>query len=249
MSRKYLGDRLDVHTGGPDNKFPHHECEIAQSEAVTGEPFARFWIHCGRLEVGGRKMSKREGTLYTLPDLLAQGYDGPDVRLFLLRHHYRAPIPFDLALLDEASKTRAKLNHFVHYEMAERPEGGLRPVFEARVSQARGELRAALESDLNTSAALAALHEFMTAVNRLEPSSAEAAAATVFMREADAVFDVLDEAPTRTEGDAEIDALVAERDAARAARDFARADEIRDALAERDVELLDGPEGTRWRRR
>jgi cysteinyl-tRNA synthetase len=248
MSRKYLGDQLDVHSGGPDNKFPHHECEIAQSEAVTGQPFARFWIHCGRLEVGGRKMSKREGTLYTIPDLAQHGFSGPDVRLFLLRHHYRAPIPFDLALLDEAAKTRAKLNHFVHYEMALRPEGGLRDEFAARVEQARREFRSALEADLNTSAALASLHELMTAVNRLEPSAAEATAAVSFMREADAIFDVLDDAPARGEDDAEIDALVAERDAARAAKDWARADALRDELAQRGIELLDGSDGTRWRR-
>jgi cysteinyl-tRNA synthetase len=249
MARKYLGDRLDVHSGGPDNKFPHHECEIAQSESVTGEPFARFWVHCGRLEVGGRKMSKREGTLYTIPDLAERGFGGPDVRLFLLRHHYRAPIPFDLALLDEAKKTRAKLNHFVHFEMAERPGGDVRAAFEDRVERARRDFREALESDLNTSAALAAVHELMTAANRFEPSAAEAALAVAFLREADAIFDVLDEAPARGEDDAEIDALVAERDAARAARDFARADALRDQLAERGIELLDGPEGTRWRRR
>jgi cysteinyl-tRNA synthetase len=120
-------------------------------------------------------MSKREGTLYTIPDLAERGFGGPDVRLFLLRHHYRAPIPFDLALLDEAAKTRAKLNHFVHYEMAERPAGGRREEFAARVGQARQAFRRALESDLNTSAALAALHDFMTAANRLEPSAEEAA--------------------------------------------------------------------------
>jgi cysteinyl-tRNA synthetase len=249
MSRKYLGDCLDVHTGGPDNKFPHHECEIAQSESVTGKPFARFWIHCGRLEIGGRKMSKSEGTLYTIPDLAERGFTGPDVRLFLLRHHYRSPIPFDLELLDEAAKTRAKLNNFVHYEMAERPAAAPREEFLLRVERARREFRAALEDDLNTSVALASLHEFMTAANRLGPSDQEAAAAVDFMREADRIFDVLDETPARNGDDAEIDALVAERDAARAARDFARADALRDALAARGIELLDGTDATRWRRR
>jgi len=249
MARKYLGDRLDVHTGGPDNKFPHHECEIAQSESVTGEPFVRYWVHCGRLEIGGRKMSKSEGVLYTIPDLAEQGFPGPDVRLFLLRHHYRAPVPFDLELLEEAARTRAKLNNFVHYEMAERPQGPVRAEFSACVERARKAFRDALEDDLNTSVALAAIHEFMTAANRLAPSQQEATAALTFMREADRIFAVLDEAPERSEADAEIDALVAERDEARRARDFARADALRDTLAERGIELLDGQEGTRWRRR
>ncbi|MGH0029976.1 MAG: DALR domain-containing protein, partial [Myxococcota bacterium] len=249
MARKYLGDTLDIHTGGPDNKFPHHECEIAQSECVTGRPFVRHWLHCGRLEIGGKKMSKREGTLFTVPDLLEKGFDGADIRLFLLRHHYRSPLPFDLESLEDAKKTRAKLNNFVSYEMTSRPEGPATPQVAALVEKARADFRAALEDDLNTSLALAVVHEFMTAVNRAEPSSEDARAAVDFMREIDRVFDVLDAAPQASDEDAEIDALVAERDAARAGRDFARADAIRDQLAERGIELLDGAEATRWRRR
>ena len=250
MARKYLGDTLDVHTGGPDNKFPHHECEIAQSECETGTTFVRHWLHCGFLEISGEKMSKRAGALYGMPELTAKGFDGADVRLFLLRHHYRAPLPFDLALLEDAKKTRAKLNNFVHYEMTSRPEGPEDPAVAERIEAARQAFREALENDLNTSAALAAIHEFMTAINRLEPSAADAATVVACMRDFDRVFDVLD-APEAASGgdDAEIDVLVAERDAARAAKDFARADAIRDELSARGIELLDGSEGTRWRRR
>jgi len=248
MGRKYLGDTLDVHTGGPDNKFPHHECEIAQSECVTGHPFVRYWLHCGRLEIGGAKMSKSKGTLFTVPDLLEKGFAGADVRLFLLRTHYRAPLPFDESSLTDAARTRAKLNNFVHYEMAERPEGDTDPAVALRVEQARGEFRAALEDDLNLSAALASLHELMTAVNRIGPGREDAARVVAFMHEIDAVLGVLDDATEASGEDAEIDALVAERDAARRGRDFARADEIRDQLAARGIELLDGAEKTRWRR-
>jgi cysteinyl-tRNA synthetase len=247
MSRKYLGDTLDVHTGGPDNKFPHHECEIAQSECVTGKPFVRYWLHCGRLEIGGRKMSKREGRLYTVPDLLERGFEGADIRLFLLRHHYRAPLPFDEDGLADARKTRQKLDNFVHYEMATRPEGPSRPEVAAAIEKAREGFRNALEDDLNMSAALAAVHEFMTATNRIGPSRDDAARVVAFMREIDQVLGVLDEVPQASAADAEIDALVAERDEARRSRNFARADEIRDELAERGIELLDGPEGTTWR--
>jgi cysteinyl-tRNA synthetase len=247
MARKYLGDTLDVHTGGPDNKFPHHECEIAQSECETGTTFVRHWLHCGFLEISGEKMSKRAGTLYGMPDLAAKGFDGADVRLFLLRHHYRAPLPFDLGLLEDAKKTRAKLNNFVHYEMTSRPDGPSNPEVVERIEAAQAAFRAALENDLNTSAALATVHEFMTAINRLEPSASDAERVVACMHDFDRVFDVLDAAEVGGD-DAEIDALVAERDAARAAKDFARADEIRDELADRGIELLDGAEATRWRR-
>jgi cysteinyl-tRNA synthetase len=249
MSRRYLGDTLDVHTGGPDNKFPHHECEIAQSECVTGHTFVRFWLHCGRLEIGGRKMSKSTGELLTVPDLLARGFDGADLRLFLLRHHYRAPLPFEETSVEDAARTRAKLNNFVYHEMADRPEAADSPEIAAAIERARGAFRDALEEDLNTSAALAAVHEFMTAINRLGPGRADAVRAVALMREFDRIFDVLDPPPAAAAGDAEIEALVAERDAARRARDFARADAIRDELAARGIELLDGTDATRWRRR
>jgi cysteinyl-tRNA synthetase len=249
MSRRYLGDTIDVHTGGPDNKFPHHECEIAQSEGVTGHTFVRYWLHCGRLEIGGRKMSKRSGELLSVPDLIARGFAGADLRLFLLRHHYRAPLPFEEASLEDAARTRAKLNNFVYYEMANRPDAEDRPEAAAAISRARDDFRAALEDDLNTSAALAVVHELMSAINRLAPGRADAARAVDLMREFDRIFDVLDPPEATTAGDAEIDTLVAERDAARRARDFARADAIRAELAARGIELLDGADATRWRRK
>jgi cysteinyl-tRNA synthetase len=249
MSRKYLGDTLDIHTGGPDNKFPHHECEIAQSESVTGVPFVRHWIHCGWLEIGGEKMSKRAGALYTVPELVERGYTGADLRLYLLRQHYRSPLPFDLALLDEAARTRAKLDHFVGYEMAERPVGPDEPEVAQAIETARRDFAAALDDDLNTSVALAVIHAFMTAVNRAEPNRADAERAVAAMREFDRIFGVLSDPPARAGGDAEIDALVSERDAARAAKDFARADALRAQLAARGIELYDTPQGTRWRRK
>jgi cysteinyl-tRNA synthetase len=249
MARQYLGDTLDVHTGGPDNKFPHHECEIAQSESVTGVPFARYWVHCGRLELGGKKMSKREGALFTVPDLLAQGYSGRDVRLYLIKHHYRAPLPFDTSLLDEAARTRERLENFVGFEMARRPQGPANPEIAALCETAQRDFRAALEDDLNTSVALATLHEFMTAVNRIGPSQPDAARAVAVVRDADRVLGVLDDPPSASADDAEIDALVAERNAARKARDFARADQLRKQLADRGIELLDTAEGTHWRRK
>jgi cysteinyl-tRNA synthetase len=247
MARKYLGDTLDIHTGGPDNKFPHHECEIAQSECVTHKPFVRHWVHNGWLEIGGEKMSKRAGTLYTIPQLTEMGYSGPDLRMYLLKQHYHSPLPFDLELLDEARRIRVRLDNFVSHEMAERAPGPDDPAVASAIHEAREGFRAALEDDLNTSAALAHVHTFMTAVNRADPAQADAERAVAFLREVDAVFDVLDAGEAQAD-DAEIDALVAERDAARAAKDWSRADAVRDELAARGIELLDTPQGTRWRR-
>jgi cysteinyl-tRNA synthetase len=216
---------------------------------VTGVPFVRYWVHCGWVEIAGRKMSKRAGKLYTVPELLEMGYSGSDLRLFLLKRHYRAPLPFELDLLDEARKIRSRLDNFVQHEMADRPEAPPRPEVALAVERGRREFREALEDDLNTSAALAAVHELMTAVNRADPGREDAARAVDFMREIDGVLGVLTEAPDAQDADAEIDALVAERDAARATRDFARADSIRDELGARGIELLDTPRGTRWRKR
>jgi len=195
MSRKYLGDTFDIHTGGPDNIFPHHECEIAQSESVTGETFVRYWVHVGWLTIGGDKMAKRAGKLYTVPELVEMGYEGPDIRLYMLKQHYRKPLPFDLELLDEAKRIRKRINNFVFYEMANRPEDFEKDAVKAEIEEARERFQAALSDDLNTSGALAVIHGFMTAVNKLEPSNADAALVVEFVREWDGVFAILDDEP------------------------------------------------------
>ncbi len=247
MARKYLGDTLDVHTGGPDNKFPHHECEIAQSEAVTGVPFVRHWVHCGYLEIDGAKMAKRAGKLFLVPELLAMGYTGADIRLLLLKQHYRSPLPFKIELLDESRAVRERLNHFVHYQLAERPPGAERPAVVDEVEGARGRFRAAIEDDLNTSEALAVLHGFQNAMNRLGPNRAEAGRALAFVEEADSIFGLLDEAAPRAL-EAEVEGLIARREAHRKAKEFAKADAIRGDLMRRGIELYDTPGGVRWKR-
>jgi len=145
MSRRYLGDTLDIHTGGPDNKFPHHECEIAQSESVTGLPFVRHWIHCGWLEIGGEKMSKRAGPCSRSRSCLEKGYTGADLRLYLLRTHYRSPLPFDLSLLDEAAKTRTSSTTSCTTRMASVLKARTSPRWRRR-SSARRDFAAALET-------------------------------------------------------------------------------------------------------
>ncbi|MHC4730281.1 MAG: DALR domain-containing protein, partial [Planctomycetota bacterium] len=247
MSRKYLGDTFDIHSGGPDNIFPHHECEIAQSGAVTGKTFVRHWVHCGWVTIGGEKMAKRTGRFHTIPELEEMGYDGADIRLYLIKQHYRAPLPFKLELLDEAKQIRKRINNFVLFEMADRPDGPAGDAIGAEIEQARAAFRAALEDDLNTSEMLAVIHRFMTTVNRMQPSRPDAERAVAFQRELDTVFGILDEAPAATL-DEEIERLIAERNAARKAKDFAKADAIRDQLAAQGIELLDTPQGVRWKR-
>ena len=190
-----------------------------------------------------------EGRAYTIPELVEMGYAGRDLRLFLIKKHYRAPLPFRLDLLDEARTIRSRLNNFVHHEMADRADGSANPAVGEAIARARRDFRAALEDDINASEALAALQVFMTTANRLAPSRAEAAEVVAFMRETDQVLGVLNEASEVDSEDPEIAALLADREKARRDRDFARADAIRDALHERGIEIFDTPEGPRWRRR
>jgi len=248
MARKYLGDTFDIHTGGPDNKFPHHECEIAQSEGCTGKQYVRYWIHCGWLEIGGRKMSKSKGKLYTIPELLDMGYTGKDLRLFMLKQHYRAPLPFDLEMLDDAQKLRAKLNNFVANEMGRRPDGPVTEHIAQLITHSRTKFLEGLQDDLNTSVAFAVIHEFMTAVNRAQPSADDARCVVDFMNELDGVFGILDPIQDKGVLDADIDALIQERIDARAARNFQRADEIRDELQAKGITLIDTAHGTEWQR-
>ncbi|MGQ0614208.1 MAG: cysteine--tRNA ligase [Planctomycetaceae bacterium] len=248
MSMKYLGDTIDIHTGGPDNRFPHHECEIAQAEGATGKPFVRFWVHNAFLEIGGTKMAKRAGTLFLLPELVAMGYEGADIRAALLQPLYRSPIQFDLEALDAARAGRARLDNFVNHEMSARPAGPRKPEAGAAIAAARTGFRAALENDLNTPEAFAAVHEMVTALNRLGVNRSDADDAAAAMRDFDRVLAILDAPPAARAPDTEVEALLAEREAARKARDFARADALRDELAKRGVEILDTPQGTRWKR-
>ena len=249
MSKAYLGETLDIHTGGPDNKFPHHECEIAQSEGCNGETICEV---LGTLRLVGNWRTKNEqeqrGKLYTVPELLEMGYTGKDLRMLMLKQHYRAPLPFDLELLDEAKKLRVKLNNFVAFEMPRRPEGPSQPAVEKTINECREKFKSALEDDLNTSVAFAIMYELMTTINRLEPSADDAKLVLEFMAELDNVFGIIDFEEQVVALDAEIEGLIAERNQARADKNFQRSDEIRDLLLSKGIVLVDTPQGTEWRK-
>ena len=246
MALAHLGEELDVHTGGEDNIFPHHECEIAQSECHTGKPFARYWMHAKFLQVDGGKMAKSLGNVYTLDDVEARGFSVRALRYCLIRGHYRQPLNFTWDILRESSAALEGLDDLV-VRLRRRAEGAAPAAADPVVERWRGTFEAALSDDLNMPEALAALFGLRQAVLRDELGPEAAAAALAFVLRANEVLGVI-----RTEeesADAGIEALIEARDRARAARDFAEADRLRDALLGQGVVLEDTPAGTLWRRR
>jgi len=244
MSMKYLGESFDIHTGGVDNIFPHHENEIAQSEAATGKPFVRYWMHAQHLQDAmGEKMSKRLKNFTTLRDLAAEGYQPRAIRYALLTGaHYRSPLAFSPELLKAADSAIKRLDEFA-------VRLGPIPTEAEPTPDVRKRWDDALKDDLNLPAAVGHLFEFIKAFNtRLESGKAtpeERAGAMAMLRHANRILDVV-EFPEVV--DAEVDRLIAERQAARDRRDFARADEIRQQLLGMGIQLDDTKDGTRWKR-
>jgi cysteinyl-tRNA synthetase len=255
MAIEFLGATLDIHAGGIDLVFPHHENEIAQSEALTGKPFANYWLHSEFLLVDGQKMSKSLGNFYTLRDLIQdRGHSPESIRYLLASVPYRKGLNFTIEGLKSAATAIDRLRNFnLRLESAKFPEG-LNTKFVDDAAHAMGAFRAALDDDLNTAEALAAIFEFVreanTAMDHGEFLSLNQPTALAVLEEFDAFFDVLK--PSAVAGglaDADIDSLIAERIAAKKARDFARADGIRTQLLEGGVILEDTKDGVRWKRK
>ncbi len=279
MAMEYLGDSFDLHAGGEDLMFPHHENEIAQSETVTHKPLARHWMHVRFLLVDGRKMAKSEGNFFTLRDLLLKGYRASAIRLALISVPYRHQLNFTFDGLLEATRAIERLRNFQQRLSETAFASGENPALQDAARNAHREFIAALADDLNTADARAPIFELVraanTAIDQGQLFSADRDAILAVLKDFDAVFDVIDdrddEATRRAiewaEGagreadiapelrarqsltDEAIEALVAERTQAKKQRNFARADQIRNQLAENGVILEDSRDGVRWKRK
>ena len=251
MSMKALGGTFDIHVGGVDLIFPHHENEIAQSEGATGQEFVKYWVHAEFLMVEGEKMSKSKGNYFTFRDLVDQGYSPRAIRYLLLSAPHHRQLNLTMDGLRGAEHTTTRLNDF-RLRLTEITRQGERsPAVLELVERSMKQFEESLDDDLNTAEALAAIHEFVRETNSMMTSAGLTVADRDLLTSAvdrfDSVFNVFGEA-RREMLDAEIDALIEERRAARAARNFSRADEIRQQLLGRGILLEDTKEGVRWRR-
>jgi len=255
MSREILGDEFDIHGGGMDLQFPHHENEIAQSEAATGKSFARYWMHNGFVRIDDEKMSKSLGNFFTVREVL-KSYSGEEMRLFILGSHYRSPLNYSTEQLDSARQALRRLyTSLKSFDEA----GGTFAAKDDVDTAALARFNEALDDDLNTAEAVSVLHDVANGLNKADASSSAAGVLANTLKQLGAKVGLLDDDPVavlqRALGgsddgldEAAIEDLINERIEARAAKDFARSDEIRDTLVEAGIVLEDKDGKTNWRR-
>jgi cysteinyl-tRNA synthetase len=257
MATTLLGEQIDIHCGGVDNIFPHHEAEIAQSEGVTGKKFVRYWLHCAHLLVDGQKMSKSLGNFYTLPDVLEKGYTGREIRYALMRVHYRAPLNFTWDGMNEARESLGRIDDW----LARLRETAAEKIDkEKNMTQPGQQFEEALDDDLNISAALGFLFESIRKTNRaMDRGELDSASANSWLNWWERVNSVLSlpagvqlRASLDMKGErqavqipAEIAELVRQREEARLAKDFQKSDELRNELNARGWEVRDTKDGYR----
>jgi cysteinyl-tRNA synthetase len=255
MAIEFLGATLDIHAGGVDLIFPHHENEIAQSEALTGKPFSNYWLHSEFLLVDGQKMSKSLGNFYTLRDLCdVRGFSPESIRYLLASVPYRKGLNFTMDGLKSATTAIDRLRNFKLRLESAKLGDGVNPKLVEHSAEAMRAFRVALDDDLNTAEALAAIFEFVreanTALDHGDFLALNRAGALAVLHDFDAFFDVL--RPSASAGglsDAEVETLIADRTAAKKARDFTRADQVRAQLSDRGIILEDTKDGIRWKRK
>lgn len=252
MSKRYLGETIDIHAGGQDLTFPHHENEIAQSEGANGKQFAKYWMHNGYITIDDKKMSKSEGNFFTVRDILDK-YNGEVIRFYLLSGHYRSPIDFSEKLMESAKSGLARLSN-AKSTLEHLVVKGKDNVSDAENESLEGLNRykdkfiAAMDDDLNTADAIAAIFELVNEVNMLNTdglSKMYAGSALAMLSELTGVLGVLDDIDVgdSDEVDSELESLIEERQKAREEKNWARADEIRDILKEKGITLKDTPQG------
>lgn len=256
MSMKYLGETFDIHTGGVDNIFPHHENEIAQSEGATGKPFARYWLHCEHLLWEGEKMSKSLGNIIYIRGLMDRGYSSRAIRYTLLSTHYRQKLNFGLSLLEQSEKSLKRIDDFLFELDQIRTEGAANDAVEKEVSRMLKKFESSMDDDLNISPALAAVYEMIRSINRLKENltmmSGDQTCIMKALKKIDTVLGVIfagDDSGQATLTDTDIQDRIAERNEARKNRDWSKADAIRDELLKAGIELIDRKEETTFRRK
>ena len=249
MSMKYLGEHFDIHCGGVDNIFPHHENEIAQSEGTTGQKFVNYWLHAEHLIVEGRKMAKSFGNFFRLADLTDKGYPGTVVRYLLISTHYRQQLNFTFDGLEAARGALERYNDFIS-NLSDYPGGTSDGTADKVIETARNGFEENLDDDLNVSGALGSVFDFIRDINRLKAedklSADERDRALELIRKFDTVlnFQLKQEAL-----DSEVEDLIEARTQARKSRDFALADKIRGDLLRMGIVLEDTPQGVKWKRK
>jgi cysteinyl-tRNA synthetase len=268
MAREYAGDTLDIHGGGHDLQFPHHECEVAQSESLTGKPLARYWMHNGYIHINNEKMSKSLGNGISVKELLRRTKPAA-VRYFMLSTHYRSPLNFTDETIRQAENSierivncHVNLNHRLAAlgsrgaagaEQARATGSTGEPELDRRIAEIRARFHAKMSDDFNTPDAVTALFDLVGEANQaLKREVLSGAVIRVLLDELEAIDRVLGFLPPADAAkleDEEIERLIAERTEARKNKNWARADEIRDLLAERGILLEDTPQGVRWRRK
>ncbi len=253
MSMKYLGHTFDIHTGGEDNMFPHHENEIAQSEAATGKKFVKYWLHCAHLIVDGKKMSKSLGNYYTLRNILQRGFDPMSIRYLLLATHYRQQLNFTFDGLSAAKGAIERLTEFRDLLLDGISSGkpGSNPEVIESFDTGIGGFEKAMDDDLNVSGGLGSIFEMIRTVNgfaaREGISCKDAEHGLNIIKRIDSVLGVLkwDESSIPPE----VEELIEKREIARKQKNFSKADEIRKKLLELGIEIKDTPSGPKWRRK
>jgi cysteinyl-tRNA synthetase len=250
MATQLLGEQLDIHCGGVDNIFPHHEAEIAQTEGCTGKKFVRYWLHCAHLMVDGQKMSKSLGNFYTLRDVLGKGYSGREVRYALMRVHYRAPLNFTWEGMEESREALRRIDGWVTRLRESSASVQLAKAREGQAGSSASMFEEALDDDLNISGALGVLFETIRETNRaLDLGKLEADTASAWLQWWERIDRVLGVSGEENAVPAEIAALGEARVQARLAKDWRKSDELRDELAARGWEARDTKDGQKITRR
>jgi cysteinyl-tRNA synthetase len=252
MSTALLGDQIDIHCGGIDNIFPHHEAEIAQSEGVTGKKFVRYWLHCAHLLVDGQKMAKSLGNFYTVPDVLAKGYTGREIRYALLRVHYRVPLNFTWEGMNEARESLARIDDWlVRLREVAKQEKVQRSTSNSEHPTEKTDFEDALDDDLNISAALGFLFESIRQTNRaMDEGKLDVASAQAWLdwwKRIDSVLDL--ETGAEIVVPSEVAQLSEERENARREKNWKRSDDLRDQIFALGWEVRDTKEGQKLTRR